>query len=519
MTAQVFISYARDDDIPPPGQDEAKGFVGYVTYLDRQLRYELTQLGQPRPGLWRDIRRIESGDQFEPLIEEAVAASSLFVAILSRNWLHRPWCGRELESFRQRWSSESEKQFKRRIIVVFRHPVPESEIPTLLRGQEGFRFFHEDRDSEAGQWQEFFARGRVRDRRYEERVGELARFLWQAWVRFETPGVTLEPERHKGPSLTPPGSHGRTIYLTKPAADMRLAYDRIAKELQHAGYSIVPPPESEIPYEGAAPGFVDAALAGAELSIHLLGDKPGYSPEDAAPIVKLQLARAAARAEAPQASERVFRRILWAPCFLPEEGEAGAERDPFAVVARLGRQLDGDKVFGGNLSAFADFLVQHLEQSAPSREVSGAIPDGAQVYVYHRSEDADYAFDLVVALRQRRLNAVLPAVEGEAADLAAFHREMLRECQAVVLCWAKASEVWARATCRELRSWEKLGRSERFTVRGLVAGPPPGGRKSVLVRLPPEDGIDVVLDLTALDKPSSAALDPLIRPAAAPPAE
>jgi hypothetical protein len=122
-------------------------------------------------------------------------------------------------------------------------------------------------------------------------------------------------------------------------------------------------------------------------------------------------------------------------------------------------------------------------------------------------------------LRERRLRAVLPAIEGEPAELDALHRANLRECAAVVLCWARASEVWAKATCRELRSWEKLGRSEKFTLRGLVAGPPPGSRKSVLVRLPPEGEIDIVLDLTAVDKPSPEVLDPLIRAAATPPAE
>src|ERR1700730_10365145 len=44
LTVQVFISYARDDDVAPPGRDEAKGVV---TYLDEQLRYELTQLRPP----------------------------------------------------------------------------------------------------------------------------------------------------------------------------------------------------------------------------------------------------------------------------------------------------------------------------------------------------------------------------------------------------------------------------------------------------------------------------------------
>ena len=27
MTVQIFVSYARDDDLPPPGRDELNGFV------------------------------------------------------------------------------------------------------------------------------------------------------------------------------------------------------------------------------------------------------------------------------------------------------------------------------------------------------------------------------------------------------------------------------------------------------------------------------------------------------------
>ena len=215
----------------------------------------------------------------------------------------------------------------------------------------------------------------------------------------------------------------------------------------------------------------------------------------------------------------MFRRILWAPRFLTEEGEAEAERDPLAVVARLDRQLDGDTVVGYTLSAFAEFLVQHLEGSAPSRKVSGAIPDGARVYIYHRREDWDYALDFAVALHQRGLIPVLPAIEGEASELDTFHRENLRECQAVVLCGPRLPRC-GRAppveNCAAGRSWAAAKGSQYGAV---VAGPPPGGRKSVLVRLPPEDEIDVVLDLTALDKPSSAALDPLIRAAAASTAE
>jgi len=502
---QIFVSYARDDDSVPPGQGEAKGFV---TFLDEQLRFELVGLGTPRPSLWRDKRRIDAADQFDPTIAKGISESELLVVVLSRNWVARPWCLRELELFRQRWPSD--EAARQHIVVVSKNQVPEDRVPELLRGQEGFRFFDLDRENEAGQEEEFFARGRVLDPRYEARVTELARYLWRTAGRLDTPGA--EPQLPAAAISTSPhrAAKGRTIFLAKPAADVRLAYDRLVKELTGAGYSIVPAPTADIPYDGSAVAFVDAALAEAELSVHLLGDKRGFAPEDTAPIVTLQLARAA---EHRALRDTAFRRILWAPRFVAEAGDGAAERDPLAVAAKLGQPLDSDTIVGDNLSAFVEFLLQHLDRTASPAELPEAIAAGASIYIYHRPEDDAYAIDLAVALRERKLRAVLPAFEGSPADLDAFHRETLRDCAAVVLCWANAPEVWARATCRELRSWEKLGRAARFSVRGLIAGPPPNGRKSVLLKLPPEDEIDVVLDLTALDAPSPEALDPLLRAA------
>jgi hypothetical protein len=502
---QIFISYARDDDSVPPGRGEAKGFI---TFLDEQLRFELIGLGAPRPTLWRDKRRVDAGDQFDPKIAAGISESALLVVVLSRNWVARPWCLYELELFRQRWPSENAA--RNHIVVVSKNQVPEDQIPKLLRGQEGFRFFDLDRENEAGQEEEFFARGRVLDLRYETRVTELARYLWRAAARREPSGPEPQLPVADLPAAPQTRAKGRTIFLAKPAADMRLAYDRLVKELTGAGYSIVPAPTADIPYDSSGVAFVDAALAEAEVSVHLLGDKLGYAPEDAAPIVPFQLARAAER---QTASEAAFHRILWAPRFVAEAGDGSTERDPLAVAAERSRPLDSDTIVGDNLSAFAEFLLQHLDSTAPAAERPGAVDAGASVYVYHRPEDEAYAIDLAVALRERKLRAVLPAFEGNPAELDAFHRETLRDCAAVVLCWANASEVWARATCRELRSWEKLGRANRFSLRGLVAGPPPSGRKSVLVKLPPEDEIDVVLDLTALDTLSPEALDPLLHAA------
>ncbi len=499
MSVQAFISYARADDEIPPGAD-AKGFV---TFLDEQLRYELSQLGRGRVRLWRDTRQIERAHQFEPRIEEAIAASALFIAVLSYNWLDRPWCRRELETFRQCWKDD---QIKERIIVIAKHPIPEEQIPPLLCGQEGYRFFVLDPDKESD-WQEFFCRGRVCDSRYYERVGELAHYLWNTTCRLDSPGPVPVPLPNASkPTETPPAADkGRTIYLAKPAPDMRLAYNRLVKEVSGAGYGVAPPPEEEIPSDGErAEAFVDKALAASELSVHPLGDRPGYAPDGAPPIVQLQLARAAMRAAAGD-----FRRILWAPRFVTEDNENAAERDPLAIVERFDKQLDGDKVVGDGLSRFAGYLIEHLDSTAPVAQMPETFEAGAEIYVYHRPEDEDYA--VALALQQHKLKPIFPAFEGSPEELEEFHRTVLRECAGIVLCWAKASEVWIRATCRNWRSWEKLGRTAKFAVRGLVAGPPSGRRKSVLVKVPPKDEVDVVLDLTAFDKPPPEALDPLVR--------
>ena len=514
-TTQIFISYARDDDAAPPdlNRGDAKGFV---TSLHEQLLYEFQELGQPRPKIWRDTRGISPGDQFEPLIDEAIAASSFLLVVISRNWLTRPYCLRELESFARRWSKESDRALRQRLIVVAKHYVDPQQRPSLLQGQEGFSFFAMDAQAEPGQEHEFFSRGTIRDPRYQERVRDLGCHLWQSATRLEKTAVPVVPA--PSPKPPPPPTTGRTIYLAKPALDMRAAYSRLLDELHGRGYAVVPPATEEIPNDASATEFVDRALAAAELSVHLLGERVGYAPEDAEPIVKLQLTRASARvpaeADGTDVWSRSFRRIVWAPKVVEEAAalaERKIERDPLAVLAKFDRQLATDKVEGDSLSKFVDFFFQHLDRTAPAREALGKINPDSKVYVYHRPEDSDYALNIAKALAQRQIEPLLPAMEGDAAALSAFHRQNLLECDAILLCWASASEVWARATSRELKKWRDLGRESQFAWRGVVTGPPSGDRKKAFVQLPPRNEIDIVIDLTEQDMPSAAALDPLLQ--------
>ena len=499
---QIFVSYARNDDLPPL-DGEGKGFV---TTLLKHLEFHFTCFGEPTPLIWRDKRAIARSEQFDPIIEKGVRDSDLLLVVLSNNWIHREFCLRELELFNQRWSSDGEAAVKGRIIVAGKNHIDPGARPTLLQGQEGYLFYSPDEDNPS-RFREYFVRGKAREE-FHERTQELAEDIWRRACEREN--VPRPASALTGPVWTPVPSSGRKIYLAKPAADMRAAYTRLVDELRQRGYIVAPSPESEIPSDGRAPEFIRTSLGGAELSIHLLGAKPGWAPEDCEPIVPLQLKLAA---------DGGARRIIWAPRILVDDHAqiAPAEaRDPFTILEKFDRKRDSDTVDGSEVSAFAQFVIKHLDKNVPPVPEIDVIDANARVYLYHRPEDTQYAVEIARALEARGIQPVFPAFEGDPAELAALHRKELSECDAVILCWAKAAEVWVKSQSRELKNWRDLGRDKRFAVRGLVAGPPPGERKELLVQLPPRNEIDVVVDLTAYDKLVPEALDPLIRATQAP---
>jgi hypothetical protein len=496
----IFISYAREDDEPPPHVPEAKGFV---THLHDQLRYELTQIGGDRPVLWRDTKRIERGDRFEHHLDDALTKASLLLVILSRNWVRREWCRRELEEFVKRFRREDERSLCQRIVVVGKNAVPVDEQPTWLQGQEGYNFFWVDPENEHEL--DFFVHGRIQDQRYLERSRELARYLWTRAQKTPPP----EPEP-PATLVAGAGSSGRAVYLAKPAGDMMEAYSTLVRELQGRGYRVVPEPAADLPTCGAAAvALIDQQLAEAEISVHLLGKQRGFAPEGERPIVPLQLARAAERVGARISDEdrdlRRFRRIIWTPRILADQQIVG--EDPAEVLCSFGDCLESDHVVSDSLVGFGQFVIQHLDANAPRPSPLSVPPgDGAKIYITHLENDSDYAMLLAEQLMEHGHEPWLPAFDGEESERNRLHQRYLSDCDAVVMCWANASEVWVRSHAAELK-WETLQRQTPFSCRSVVAGPPPQNR---FRRIPPRTDVDVVIDATEHSALPSDLLAPLL---------
>jgi hypothetical protein len=542
---QIFLSYARIDDELPSNVTDGTGFV---TSLYQELYHQFRQSGNIETKIWRDIRDLDPSDQFDQVIKAAIDASSLLLVVLSPNWMQRPFCRQELDRFRDRWKQLGAEKVKHRVIVVCKRFVPFGNRPSLLQGQKGHEFFVFDGPDYSGTLFEYFQRGQPQDKRYYSAVAGLAASLSLRAERVAK-NQEIEPARidaqaddlkntrnDAAPGRAAVGPNARKIYLAKPASDMRIAYSRLVEELSHNGHAIVPDPDKDIPCNVSATAYIDDALAEADVSIHLLGEEKGYAPEKCEPIVRLQLARAKARLAAADAHNGKngsdFRRIIWAPETIEDTAEpadastqtstaeqpadAVGDRLPLEVLKQFGdfqsNDKVSDKVLGGTISKFVDFLEENLRQPASVGQGDGSVEPTADdwVYVYHVPADTDYACDLMDAFKQRGVAASLPALEGEPAELERVHKQRLAECSAVVLCWAQATEAWAHARAHELKDLKRLGRQKKFAYRGLLAGPPPGVRKTVFVKYPPANEIDVVLNLSEDRRPLTEAIDKFI---------
>ena len=62
----IFISYARMDDLPPPGKEK-----GWVSWLFDYLEFSLSRrLGDIE--IWRAVGEVQGTQRFDQIIEEAI---------------------------------------------------------------------------------------------------------------------------------------------------------------------------------------------------------------------------------------------------------------------------------------------------------------------------------------------------------------------------------------------------------------------------------------------------------------
>ena len=502
----IFLSYAHDDDLilsPDPNEP------GFVSFLDQQLRLKLRDLGVRQASVWRDRRRISQGDQFADIIDDGLSHAELLVVVMSPNWMQRPYCRKELETFLSLRKAAGVANPATRMLVVGKGYVDRIARPPELQGQEGFLFYSRDDENDVSAVTPFFNRGKCNDRFYAE-LDELAGGLQKRVTQILSGAPAPQAMQASAPTVTP---SGRTVFLAKPASDMKAAYVRLVTELQGKGFTVAPDPVADVPSDRSAEAFVNDALSKAEVFVHLVGDSEGFAPEGLDKIVKLQLGLARAKSaqtEGPS-GQKLNRRIVWAPKILDGGGSAPAgpvvERDPLKALERFDQQIATDKIDGDILSKFIEFLFQYLTETAPKPVVTAAAGNKLDLYLSYHSADEDYAGAVAQALLESSVKPRIPVADSD-ADARRYNSDLLAKCDAVTLCWGNASEVWVRSEADRLSDWQTLGRKAQFAFRGLIAGPPPAShkKKNTLSLIFQDGEFDKVIDLVEKGPPTAQLL-------------
>jgi hypothetical protein len=352
MVHRVFVSYRRVDDEPPPGRPRERGFVAYLL---RQLRWELSQLGVPDALLWQDRSRIEPGDIWSEAVFKEVNNAELFVVILSCNYITSDWCKTELGTMASR-VAKLDAASGQRIFRVDKNSVPEDDIPETLRRIQAVQFYSEG-DEDDG-IDEFYWRGQVRrPREYEDAVNRLAKAIRK---RLKELGIPLGAVKSKARSSAARPKIA-AVFVAKPATDMLEAYRALVWALQGRGYRVTPDADKDLSEVGEeVQSTVVNALEDAEASIHLLGQRKGGRPDGLdMDLVSMQLAVAA--------EETRKMRMIWAPKVLMSQAGAEVERDPLEVVEGFGARLDTDQIDGDTASRFTEYVLQRLERLGEMR--------------------------------------------------------------------------------------------------------------------------------------------------------
>jgi len=515
LLGNIFISHARRDDQAEP---RAIGANGLVTSLHNQLLADFGALGPLRPTIFRDIRESSVADHFEPRLRQALTEAKVFLLVLSSSWLDSPRCRHELEFFLACWRqrSEAEKSLNERIFLVRTHNVLASDRLAPLQRHSSYDLMSVDPDNK--EEFEYFdvVLGRPRDERWYTCVRRLAQDLRTRLCGLGGElSADAEPEPNSPPRVTERSESTVAVYVARPAIDMEQSCATLVDELSRRGYRIVPDPDQPLPAErDAAVEAIDAALGESVVSVHLLGDKLGFRPENAAPIVRLQLERAANKVNAyfaENASDsatvpRRFRRLIWAPRVAPEQPDDADVREPLAVLAKHTRPAVGaapgaalqaaDQLVADTLPEFSQFVLAHLEESFGPTAPCTRVAPGAQVYVQHDEGDAVVAGQVADGLQRLGFAPVLPLMQGSADERWRVHSDYLQTAEAVLLCWAYGSPVWVRAAASELHRWQDLGRSKAFASRTVIVLPPQIEAKARLCTLPAGAEIDRIIDAT-----------------------
>jgi hypothetical protein len=469
--SDLFVSYAHMDD-----QALTEGQKGWISTFHRALEIRLGQLLGKQPRIFRDPK-LQGNDYFGDRLVGCMPKTAALVSVLSPRYVRSDWCLREVEEFCKASAQAGGLRVadKARVFKVVKTPVPLEQHPAELQELLGYEFYTVERET-----------GRPRElnqladpdmqRQYWARLDDLAHDISELLS-------LLQADR------SPAADHGQPaaaakgfVYLAETSSDLQEKRDAVKRELLEYGYAVLP--DRPLPLFGPeCEAMVSEQLARCRLSVHLIGERYGIVPEGSTTsVVAIQNELAVRRGG--QASDG-FSRLIWLPPGLAGVSGLDERQQRFIEHLQTDARLQKDAdLLETPLEDFKSALHQRLQPPpapSPRREAeaaAGAADGPARVYLICDQRDLDAVAPLEDHLFAEGCEVILPAFDGDEAQVRRDHEESLALCDATLLYYGAGSDLWLRQKLRELQKAAAYGRPGPIAVRAVYIGPPEGAQKS-----------------------------------------
>jgi hypothetical protein len=454
----IFVSYAHlDNEVYDNPQ-------GWVDRLDKLLRLRLAQLLGTGPKVWRDTR-LQGNEYFTGSIGDGISSTLLLLSVISPRYVNSAWCRGEIQEFSRRALTTGGASVGNlsRVFKVVKTHVDEQAMPEQLQGLLGYHFYEFDA---AGRLREFRQdEAPNKDQRYWDKLEDLAQDMAKAIKAFRD---AANDEDAAAPP--PPLPLEKKIYLAETTADVTPERERIRRELQQRGYYVLP--DQELPR--CAPEFEEAArdaLSRCALSVHLVGATYGLIPEgeEERSTVRWQQELAAVRA----AAEPGFARLIWMPPGLEPQG---ARHRAFVEELHTGLGAGVELL----QTSVEELKLRVLEKLKPTAApVAAPTPDAAaessgvrQVYLMCDNRDVDEVQPIEDYLFGQGFEIINSAIISEGADMAQSHRESLLNCDAALIYYGNANQMWLRSKLWDLQKAQGWGRTSPLSAKAVYVSAP-----------------------------------------------
>jgi len=458
MKDEIFISYAHIDNQPL-----AEGLKGWVERLHESLKIRLGQLLGEEASIWRD-RKLQGNDVFADELVEKVSSVAILVSVLSPRYVKSEWCLREMEEFCKSANGEARLGNKLPVFKVVKTFVPVQEHPRQLQGVLGYEFF--EYDSERGRAKEFSPEvSPQRDIRFWEKLDDLAYDIKQLIEELKHANGDADIVAD-GAERPADAAARKTVYLAETTSDLEAQRDQIKRELQQHGHAVLP--DRQLPLDAVAlKSAVEEYLSRSDFSVHLIGARYGIIPEGGEKsVVRMQSELAAERGGD-------FLRVVWIPAGLSPQEE---RQQSFTNTFLLGQQAQkGTEVLQTKLEDLKVFIHETASRGSESEEDVGehsGEESRVSLYLICDKEDLGNADALADYIFKQGFDVVMPATDGDEAQVYEDHKANLLECDAVLVYYGRAKEIWLRMKLRELHKVAGYGRSRPLLAKCVYVGAP-----------------------------------------------